>query len=177
MSDPIAALFDPGATRDLDRNAPLFFTGDPVTEVFLVRAGQVGLRRVSHEGAEMFLQTARPGEVIAEGSVYSERYHCDGVAMRPSRVAVLPRDRFRDRLRQDPRLMELWSARLAHAVQAARLRAEIRGLRTVSERLDAWLGLQGGLPPRGRWQEVAAELGVSREALYRELGRRRGPGG
>jgi DNA-binding phage protein len=29
------------------------------------------------------------------------------------------------------------------------------------------------LPDKGRWQDVASELGVSREALYRELARRR----
>jgi hypothetical protein len=45
----------------------------------------------------------------------------------------------------------------------------------VAERLDAWLGAEGGLPDRGRWQELAEELGVTREALYRELARRRAP--
>jgi len=33
---------------------------------------------------------------------------------------------------------------------------------------------EGNTPPeKGRWQEVASELGVTREALYRELARRR----
>ena len=63
--------------------------------------------------------------------------------------------------------------RLAHAVQEARMKSEIRTLRTVAERLDAWLSAKdGGLPPKGQWQELASELGVSREALYRELARR-----
>jgi CRP-like cAMP-binding protein len=53
------------------------------------------------------------------------------------------------------------------------MRAEIRTLRTVAERLDAWLGEGNVLPDKGRHQDVAAELGVSREAFYRELARRR----
>jgi hypothetical protein len=53
------------------------------------------------------------------------------------------------------------------------MRSEIRTLRTVAERLDAWLGVIGTLPERGSWTALAAELGVSREALYREMRRRR----
>ena len=77
------------------------------------------------------------------------------------------------RLRSDPDLAEVWARNLAHAVQAARLRAEIRSLPRVADRLDAWLAKGRSLPDKGRWQEVAAELGVTREALYRELARRR----
>lgn len=36
-----------------------------------------------------------------------------------------------------------------------------------------FLSALAALPDRGRWQDVAAELGVTREALYRELARRR----
>jgi len=65
---------------------------------------------------------------------------------------------------------------LARGVQAARLKAEIRSLSKVSERLGAWLEAGNTLPEKGRWQEVAAELSVTREALYRELARRRSVG-
>ena len=68
---------------------------------------------------------------------------------------------------------ESWSALLARSVQAARLRSEIRSLPRVADRLDAWLGEGNALPERGHWQDVAAELGITREALYRELSRRR----
>lgn len=49
------------------------------------------------------------------------------------------------------------------------MRAEIRSLAKVAERLDAWLSEGRTLPDKGRWQDVAAELGVTSEALYREL--------
>lgn len=70
-------------------------------------------------------------------------------------------------------LADAWSAHLARSVQVARMRAEIRNLRTVAERVDAWQGEGRALPEKGRWQDLAAELGVTREALYRELARRR----
>lgn len=119
------------------------------------------------------LQNALPGAVIAEASAYSTRYHCDAVAAEESVVAGLPKARFLSALADEPALAESWSALLARSVQAARLRSEIRSLPRVADRLDAWLAEGNALPEKGRWQEMAAELGVTREALYRELSRRR----
>jgi hypothetical protein len=42
----------------------------------------------------------------------------------------------------------------------------------VAARLDAWLTLKR-LPPKGEWGALADDIGVTREALYRELARRR----
>ena len=76
-------------------------------------------------------------------------------------------------LRSDSELTEAWAAHLARSVQRARMRAEIRSLKTVAERLDAWTAEHGDIPEKGQWHVLAAELSVSREALYRELARRR----
>jgi CRP-like cAMP-binding protein len=63
---------------------------------------------------------------------------------------------------------------LAHELQRARLHAEILSIRTVAKRLDAWLATRGGdAPHRGEWKTAANEIGVSPEALYREMARRR----
>ena len=121
----------------------------------------------------MVLQRASKGQILAEASVYSPTYHCDAKVMRASCVALLPVAAFRARLRSDAALGEAWAAHLARTVQVTRTVAEIRTLRTVGERLDAWLGESRSLPDKGLWQELAMELGVSPEALYRELGKRR----
>lgn len=175
MSDSHRRLFFlPEATeRRLQPFETLFFAGDPVRHLALVVEGRVHLLRRTVEGASIILQSAGPGEVLAEASVYSPSYHCGAEAAQPSTVRLLPTGTFVTALRQDPALAEAWAAHLARSVQAARLRAEIRSLRKVSERVDAWLGEGRALPDRGRWQDLAAELGVTREALYRELARRR----
>lgn len=81
-----------------------------------------------------------------------------------------------DAFDRDPGLARALTRHVAEAVQGARARAEILSLKTIAARLDAWLALNGdALPPRGRWRDVAAEIGVTPEAFYRELeGRRRG---
>lgn len=172
MSVSMELLFGDAPTRALRDGDVVFRVGAPVESVLFVRSGAVALVRHTQAGSRLVLHRARPGTIVAEASAWSETYHCDGVALGDTALAALPRAAFRAALAREPALLEAWAADLARAVQAARLRAEIRSLRTVPERLDAWLDAFGALPERGRRQEVAEEIGVTREALYRELARR-----
>lgn len=174
MSDHFSRLFE-DATRDvLAPGEPLFRTGDQVAALYRVTQGTVRLVRVTPEGTALTLQTAKAGDVLAEASLYSASYHCDAVAgPEGAEVARIGTGIARDRLRADPDLSEHWAACLASAAQAARMRAEIRTIRTVAGRLDAWLSIGNDLPPKGQYQDLASEIGTMREALYRELARRR----
>lgn len=173
MQKGIEQLFANARVLITGKDQCLFRMGDGVTLVHLVVAGEIALQRVTEMGAVLTLQRARPGDVLAEASVYAPRYHCDAVATKDARVKALAIVDFRTALAADPAASEQWAQRLAEATQAARMRAEVRSLRTVAARLDAWLSVTDGLPPKGRWQDVASEIGISREALYRELARRR----
>lgn len=173
MSAILSTLFQQSRTNDLCAGETVFRNGEPVERVYLVIAGRVHLQRHTPNGVHLTLQDARPNAVLAEASVFSEKYHCDAVVVESARLATLPRAEFLSALRGDSDMALAWSAMLARSVQAARVRSEIRSLPTVAERLNAWFGEGNRLPHRGHWQEVAAEIGVTREALYRELARRR----
>lgn len=173
MYRPLEDVFASGMTRELAASEVLFRTGDRVASIFLLRRGGVDLVRHTGHGLRLILHRSGIGQIIAEASAWSETYHCDAVTTEGCAVAVLPRHVFCARLRDTPDLAEVCIRNLAQAVQSARMRAEIRSLPRVADRLDAWLGEDNHLPGKGQWQEVAAELGVTREALYRELSRRR----
>ncbi|MEX0365329.1 MAG: Crp/Fnr family transcriptional regulator [Ruegeria sp.] len=169
------SIFDPEAVQSFQPGETVFRTGSAVSHVFLVCSGHTELIRRLPSGDQAILQRASAGHIIAEASVYAARYHCDCVASERTELASLPRDTFRAALRSDTRLAEAWASHLAHSVQRARMQSEIRSLKTVAERLDAWMAEYGTLPEKGQWQGLANELSVSREALYRELARRRVP--
>ncbi len=173
MSSAFHGLFHDGSTNLLAKGETLFHSGEPVRSLYLVIDGQVDLIRHSESGTRMVLFRAGPGRILAEASAYSKTYHCDSTAAQPSRLLSVPVTVFRDRLDSDIGLASAWAERLAHALQTARLNAEIRTLRTVAERLDAWQAGHKPLPPKGQWQDLAQTLGVTREALYRELSKRR----
>lgn len=155
----------------------LFHLGDAVSTIYAVSAGGIHLIRHQPDGSALILQKGGPGAVVAEASVYAERYHCDAVASGASQLLAVAKADFLARLRSDARLAEAWERHLAHELQKARLHAEILSIRTVAKRLDAWLAAGGGAMPRkGDWKLVAHEIGATPEALYREMARRRQPG-
>ena len=154
-----------------EAGARLFRLGDAVSVLHL---GEAHLVRHRADGGALVLQRAVANTVLAEASVFSVRYHCDGIAVRPTRTLAIAASAVRRLLEEDPGFAESWAVHLSRALHATRLRAEILSLRTVRERLDAWIGWNGErLPEKGTWKTVANEIGTSPEALYRELARRR----
>jgi CRP-like cAMP-binding protein len=160
--------------RLLDRGSYLFHQGAPVRAVFVIEAGLVELTRHHRDGASIVVQRATGRTILAEASAYSATYHCDAVVVSPSSVFALPKAAFLEHLRNDAAFANLWAAHLAREVQSARYRSEILTRKTVAERLDGWLAWRANeLPSKGQWKRIAVQIGVSPEALYRELAKRR----
>jgi CRP/FNR family transcriptional regulator, dissimilatory nitrate respiration regulator len=153
----------------------LFHLGDKVRFMHYVVTGMIHLIRTQSDGSMLVLQQATAGSFVAEASFCSEHYHCDAVAVGETHALTYPVAEFCAQLRSDPDFADVWARHLAHELQIARMHAEILSLKTVAQRLDAWLGWRGGeLPRKGEGRTVADEIGVSPEALYREIARRRG---
>ena len=176
MSNPLVEKLSKlkGRKQELAAGDNLFRVGDPVMSLFLVTAGALRLTRALPHGFQLTLQHAGPGAILAEASLFADRYHCDASAAEDSVLRVIPLLRMRAALRDDPDLASALARDLAYEVHRARAHAEILSLKTVAERVDAWMALNdGSLPPKGRWRQVASEIGVTSEALYRELALRR----
>lgn len=176
MSEPIMAMLAglSPLRRSFTAGSVLFRQSDPVERLHLVLDGEVHLVRHHADGSSLVLQRARAGDLLAEASLFSEHYHCDAQAAQPTTTMSVSKAAARAAFHADDRFASTWASYLAHRVQEARIRAEILSMRTVAERLDAWLAASEGRPPaRGGWRSVASEIGVSPEALYRELSVRR----
>jgi CRP-like cAMP-binding protein len=175
MPDSFSALFGrfPGHEIAFGAGEVVFRLDDPVTRLHLVRQGRIQLVRHSERGASLVLQRAASGSVLAEASLYSANYHCDAVAETDAETWAVSKSDLRAQLEGDTNLAVAWAQHLAHEVQRSRLHTQILSLRTVAQRLDAWLAWHGSLPLKGEWALVAEEIAVSPEALYRELAKRR----
>lgn len=151
----------------------LFHLGEPVAALFVVLEGEIHLVRHQEHGGAIVLQQAGPGDVLAEASLFSDCYHCDAIARTSATVRSSPKRELLSRLRTEPEFAEAWAAHLAREIQSTRFRSEILSLTKVALRLDAWLAWHGKLPPKGEWVQLAHQIGVSPEALYREIAKRR----
>ncbi|MBT3401383.1 MAG: Crp/Fnr family transcriptional regulator [Rhodospirillaceae bacterium] len=165
-----------GSRRTLNPGAHLFHLGEPVRRLHLVLSGEVHLVRFDETGGSVILQRTRPGDVVAEASLFAKTYHCDAVAKDAATVQSIPRSALRKRLREEPDIAEAFMAHLAHEVQNTRFRAEMLSLRTIEARLGAWESWYGDIPPKGEWKNLSQQIGVSPEALYRALAKRKSGG-
>jgi len=172
LTDTLAPLF--GGHVELQSGATLFRCGDPVRFLHLVESGCVHLVRYGEDGSAAVMQRASAGNVLAESSVFAKRYHCDALVVSDCRLRTVEIATIRSAFARDTRLLEALAQHLAYEVMRTRSRVEILARWTVEERLDGWFALNGGgLPPKGAWRAVAEDIGVSPEAFYRELQRRR----
>ena len=160
--------------RELGAGEVLFEQGDRAAAIYKVESGRLRLVRRTVDDHLVILHTACRREFFAEASLFAATYHCDAVAAEPSRIRVYPKAKVMEALRTDPVLAPAFMARLAHQLQELRARMELRSIRSARERVLQYLRLRADLDRRsiaieGQLQDIAAEIGITREALYRTL--------
>jgi CRP-like cAMP-binding protein len=163
-----------GRERILGRGEVLFRKDDAAVGIYEVEEGQVRLSRLDQTGREIVLYVAGPGDLLAEASLFSKVYNCDATAVTDARVRLYPRKALLLEFRRNPEAAEALAARLAHETMALRTRLELRNIRSASERVQNYLALNAGADGRtiiltGTVKDLAAELGLTHEALYRTL--------
>jgi CRP/FNR family transcriptional regulator, dissimilatory nitrate respiration regulator len=169
-----AALRGAAVDRKLKAGEALFRLGDKAAGLCEVVSGRVRLARVDRSGREIVLHVAGPGETLAEASLFSASYHCDAIASTNAIVRVYPKREMLAAFERDPRAMQAFSAMLARQVMSLRTRIEQRNIRSARERVRRYLVLNAGADGRtvelgGTLKDIAAELGLTHEVLYRTL--------
>jgi CRP-like cAMP-binding protein len=152
----------------------LFRLGDKTAGFFEVVAGRVRMARVDRSGHEVILYVAGAGEMLAEASLFSPSYHCDAIASTDALVRIYPKPAMLAAFDKDPKAMQAFTAALAHQVMNLRTRIEQRNIRSARERVRHFLKLNAhadgrAITLRGTLKDLAAELGLTHEALYRTL--------
>ncbi|AGA33532.1 cAMP-binding protein - catabolite gene activator and regulatory subunit of cAMP-dependent protein kinase [Thioalkalivibrio nitratireducens DSM 14787] len=159
--------------RQLPAGALLFHRNAPAYGIFRLVTGRVRLERVTPDGTTVPVHTVRPGELFAEASLFSSCYHCDARVVHDAELHFYPRTALVARFRGDPNALFDFAAGLARRVQGLRTRLEVRQVRAAAERLLLFLRLQVDAGrfyrPEGTWKDVAEEIGLTHEALYRAL--------
>jgi CRP/FNR family transcriptional regulator, dissimilatory nitrate respiration regulator len=151
----------------------LFRQGDTAFAIFEIERGRLRLVRHTVDSRRVVVHTARAGELFAEAALFANVYHCDAVAAVASQVRVYPKRDLLSLFRADPALAERFMALLAHQVHSLRARLEARNIRSARERVLHHLALAAGpdgrTPLEGTLMDLAAEIGLTHEALYRTL--------
>lgn len=167
------AILDISKPRALQSNEFLFRQGEPATAIYRVEEGRVRLVRYTIDDHLAVLHTAGPGEFFAEAALFTDSYHCDAVAAGAAHVRGYPKREVVRALR-DPDLAKRYMALLAQELYTLRTRLEQRNIRSARDRIVQHLALHadaqsGAVHLNGTLMDLAGEIGLSHEALYRNL--------
>jgi CRP-like cAMP-binding protein len=160
--------------QKLTANETLFRLGSKAVGLYEIISGRVRLSRVDHSGHEIVLHVAGPGEMLAEASLYSTQYHCDAIANTGAIVRLYPKRELLAAFEANPEAAHVFTEMLAHQVMKLRTRIEQRNIRSARDRVRHFLALSVGPDRRtvrllGTLKDLAAEIGLTHEALYRTL--------
>ncbi len=160
--------------RRLKAGQALFYAGGKSSGFYEVVSGTVRLVRVDRSGREAILQLARAGDSLAEASLFSSTYHCDAIATTEAVVRLYPKSVLLTELQRHPEIATSFAAMLARQVMALRTRLERRNIHSARDRVRHFLTVNAGADGRtvvwtGTLKDLAADLGLTHEALYRVL--------
>jgi CRP-like cAMP-binding protein len=160
--------------RSLARDEVLFRQGDKVTAIYFIEIGRLRLERQTFDGRSLIVGTTPAGEFFVEAALFADIFHCDAVATEPSRVRIYPKATVLSALRTDSASAMSFLTFVSHQVIKLRQQIELMKVRSAKERVTLYLDLNAGpdgrtVKLRGQLQDIASELGLTREALYRTL--------
>jgi CRP-like cAMP-binding protein len=163
-----------GVERTLKAGQSLFRVGMRTAGLYQVVSGKIRLVRIDASGRESVLYSAVAGDVIAEASLFSPVYHCEALASVTSVVRLYPKAAILAEFQRNPKAAQAFMAVLAREIMRLRTRLELGNIHSARDRVRHYLALNatadGQIVLPGTIKELAADLGLSHEALYRTLG-------
>ena len=175
MNDAFKKILSDLKTENLSlkKNDILFLQNDKVLNMYFIKAGRLKLQRETLEGFQVIQHIAFKGEVIAEASLYSQRYHCSAIADTKSEISYLRKIDLLNYFEKNPGAMSQLLMLYAHQIKSLRAINEIKNIRSAKERTLAFLRNEMDAESEVKLsislKDVAYRIGLTHETFYRTL--------
>ena len=152
----------------------LFNYQDKARYIFALQRGRIRLVRYTREGSLVVLNIIRSRDSFAESALFTDTYQCNAVVEKPSQIVRYPKDIVWDVLNDKPHLALNLLPKFAQKSQYLKNSLELRGIRSAKDRILQYL-LFSTTPGQNKivfdrsYKNIATELGLSAEVLYRTL--------
>lgn len=144
----------------------LFHQHDPTVGLYRVKCGCITLRRSTASGNTITLYRASSGDLFAEGSIFSDHYHCDAICTAAGEVQLISKKEILHHLSNDENFAVSFAALLAKQVQSYRFLLEITAIKSAEERVLTAVSA-GYL--NGTVMDFASRIQLTHETCYRAL--------
>jgi CRP-like cAMP-binding protein len=159
-----------GRAHHFEKGDYLFHQGKKPEYMFFIVSGEAILSRTSNHGEPTILQRCKGG-FVSEASLLVDAYHCDSIATHNGQAITLPIKSLRDSL-ADSKFSMKWVQLLSKEIMRLRTQSERLGLKDIRSKLIHLIeteGKNGVLTLQSDFKSMAAEIGVTHEALYRAI--------
>ena len=130
--------------RKLGAGQMLFDQGDAAIGLYEVVSGQVKQVRIDPEGRDVVVGIAGPGELIAEGSLFSKTHDCAATALTNAIVRLYRKAFLLAELERNPRVALAFMAMLVGQILNLRVRLERRSIHSARDRVRHYLAAHVG---------------------------------
>ena len=138
--DSLTSVTPFSAIRRLRARDTLYAQGEPGRAIFLLMEGSMKLTRRTGGAREHVVRLLRPGEVLAESVLFSDKvYAATAVALEDCRVLVVDARKFAARLRRDPHLAWNVLERLGKRIEELQSQTELLATHTAEQKVAAYL--------------------------------------
>jgi CRP/FNR family transcriptional regulator len=138
--DSLTGLVPFSALRSLRARDTLYAQGQAGEAIFLLMEGSMKLTRRTGGAREHVVRLIRPGEVLAESVLFSDRvYAATAVALEDCRVLAIDARRFAAHLRRDPHLAWNVLERLGKRIEELQSQTELLATHTAEQKVAAYL--------------------------------------
>jgi CRP/FNR family transcriptional regulator len=180
---PILQRADPSLKREFLQTAFLaripqgkdvFAEGDPIEAIALLISGEVRVYKIGETGREITLYRFGNGEscILTANAILSRQsFPAVATVQREAEAVMIPADAFRDWVRRYDLWRDFVFDLLSQRLSSVMTLVDEVAFRRMDARVAGFLLRRGGLqnPIPVTHQEIAAELGTSREVVSRIL--------
>ncbi|MEB3360357.1 MAG: Crp/Fnr family transcriptional regulator [Synechococcales bacterium] len=175
----LSAYIQPSIHQQLASKERLYSQGDPAKAVYQLDRGRVRLIRYTLDGKIVTFRVVRPGETFAEADLYFDCHQCHAICDMPSEVRGYATAVVLEALERFPELARALLRQTCQMIGGLKDRVELLTVRSASDRILQYLrylleeSTESGqtLTFDRPLKDIAGDLGLSPEVLYRTLTR------
>ena len=154
----------------------IFHQGSAVHSIYFVDDGEVHAETYLEDGKSVTFYRIFAGGALGEENLHLPAHLYTATAVLPTRVRSLAKQDVLEMTRTNPQFSMEFNACLAQRYAQALLMRELMGVKSAEDRLLTWLRWETDNGSRtldlgGRVGTIAPQIGLSREAIYRAMGK------
>lgn len=174
-------LLEHASAETYPADALLFSAGDVADRFFIVVAGRARLFALTAEGKHTTITFIEPGVTFAEGAIFGMRFFPINADVKAgTRLVVVPRDPFVERLLADPELplkmlaaLARWQGRLIEAVTELKTRSPSQRFAAALLSMTDRVSGAAEVPLQISKSALANRIGIAPESMSRVFSRMR----